>query len=143
MARRAHIRSKCIETTYRECHGSIRYEVRNDWIEARIELRYKYFDQLNDMNSANNEIEVVRRQVAKVVAKLKEREGRVPKEKILSAQSEQNGDKTFKSGKSAAMSEYSQQPSSDLLSPISPIGRETDVPLNMVVQQDEKLEGEE
>lgn len=61
MARRAHMRSKCIETTYEECAGSIPYEIRNNWVESRIELRFKYFDQLNDMNSANNEIEMVRR----------------------------------------------------------------------------------
>lgn len=61
MARRAHIRGKCIETTYRECNPSIPYEVRNNYIEARIELRFKYFDVLNDMNASGNEIEQVRR----------------------------------------------------------------------------------
>lgn len=120
MARRAHIRAKTIETTYRECKPSIPYEVRNDYIEARIEMRYKYFDQLNDMNSSNSEIEQVRRKVAKVVAKLKAREGRVAKENILSVQSEQGGNKTFKSGKTADPSEMSPV-SDDMLSPTTPI----------------------
>ena len=54
--RRARIRAKCVETTYKECDKSIPYEVRNGWIEARIEMRFKYFDRLNDMGSKGSDI---------------------------------------------------------------------------------------
>lgn len=37
MARRARIREKCVELTYKECDKSIPYESRNGWVESRIE----------------------------------------------------------------------------------------------------------
>lgn len=49
MDRRTRIRVKTVEQTYKECDKSIPYEDRNNWIEQRVELRFKYFDQPNDL----------------------------------------------------------------------------------------------
>ena len=43
IARRARIRNKCVSETYQECDASIPYEIRNNWVEGRIEQRFKYF----------------------------------------------------------------------------------------------------
>lgn len=45
MKRRTRIRVKTVEETYKECDKSIPYEDRNNWIEQRVESRFKYFDQ--------------------------------------------------------------------------------------------------
>lgn len=68
MDRRARIRLKTVEETYKECHKSIPYETRNDFIESRIELRFKYFDQADDLQASGSEIEAIRRKLAKVTA---------------------------------------------------------------------------
>ena len=95
MDRRSRIRTKTVEETYKECAQSIPYEVRNNFIESRIELRFKYFDQLDDLKSSGSEIETIRRKLAKVTAQLKQKEGRVVKEKVMSYMSERAGNNTF------------------------------------------------
>ena len=44
MSRRSRIRIKTVGETYKECDKEIPYETRNNWIEGRIELRFKYFE---------------------------------------------------------------------------------------------------
>lgn len=63
MKRRARIRIKTVDETYKECAKSIPYEVRNTYIEGRIELRYKYFDLADDLQASGSEIEAIRRKL--------------------------------------------------------------------------------
>lgn len=93
MTRRARIRIKTVEETYKECKKTIPYEVRNNWIEGRIEMRYKYFDQVDDLKNAGSEVDVIRRKLQLVNAALKLKNGRIEKEKVMSYMSE--GAKTF------------------------------------------------
>ena len=95
MARRARIRNKTVEETYKECKKTIPYEIRNNWIESRIEGRFKYFDQVDDLKSSGSEVELIRRKLAKVNAALKLKCGRVEKEKVMSYMSDNAGNKTF------------------------------------------------
>ena len=44
MTRRTRLRIKCVDETYNECEQSIPFETRNNWIESRIEIKFKYFD---------------------------------------------------------------------------------------------------
>lgn len=44
MTRRSRIRIKTVDETYKECDKTIPYEIRNNWIESRVELSFKYLD---------------------------------------------------------------------------------------------------
>ena len=84
ISKRQKSRVKCIKTTYRECHVSKPYEERNRFIEGRIEAKYKYFDSFNDLNPASMEIFKLREKLYNVKLALRNQQGRVPKEKVMS-----------------------------------------------------------
>jgi len=44
MTRRSRIRIKTVDETYKECDKTIPYEIRNNWIESRVELSFKYLE---------------------------------------------------------------------------------------------------
>lgn len=94
MTRRARKRIKTVEETYQECKKTIPYEIRNKWIEGRIEQRFKYFDQVDDLQNSGSELEIIRRKLQEVNAALKLKCGRVEKEKVMSYMSE-GANKTF------------------------------------------------
>ena len=71
MKRRSRIRRKCVDTTYKECDRKLPYEVRNNYIEYKLEQRFKYFDVVNDLNTVGDEMETIRQRLAKVNAALK------------------------------------------------------------------------
>lgn len=71
MTRRQRIREKTVEETYKECDKAVPYEIRNNWIEGRVELRFKYFDQVNDLQPQQSEMQAIRQEAMKVVQKLK------------------------------------------------------------------------
>ena len=88
MRRRTRIRVKTVEETYKECDKAIPYEIRNNWVEGRVELRFKYFDQVNDIQPNEEGIETIRRQIMKVTQKLK---AKAEKEARLKAKMEEAG----------------------------------------------------
>lgn len=63
MARRSHMRVKSVKTTYKECDVSKPFEVRNNYIESRIELRFRYFNRLNDAHETPPDIDILRRKI--------------------------------------------------------------------------------
>lgn len=49
-ARRFNMRSKLITEIYKECAPSVPYENRNNYVEQRLEERFRYFNQMDDLN---------------------------------------------------------------------------------------------
>ena len=72
MKRRARIREKCIEETYKQCDKKIPFEIRNNYIEGCLESRFKYFDQVNDLNSVGSEMQVTKNKLRKLLAEMRE-----------------------------------------------------------------------
>lgn len=72
MKRRFRIREKCVEETYAQCHKSIPFEVRNNYIEYRLESRFKYFDKQNDLGSIGDETERAKNELSKLLARFRE-----------------------------------------------------------------------
>lgn len=57
-ARRFNMRVKLIADVYKECAPAVPYETRNNYVEKRLEDRFKYFNHMDDLNSkgASNQI---------------------------------------------------------------------------------------
>jgi len=49
-ARRFNMRTKLIAEIYKECNPSVAYEKRNNYVEQRLEERFRYFDNMDDLN---------------------------------------------------------------------------------------------
>jgi len=39
-----------IAEIYKECNPSVAYEKRNNYVEQRLEERFRYFDNMDDLN---------------------------------------------------------------------------------------------
>lgn len=74
MARRAHIRDKCVSTIYQECAPSIGYHQKNSYLEDRIETTMKYFIVLDDLNNKGAQIEKVKKEMFKIMRILRQRD---------------------------------------------------------------------
>jgi len=46
------MRSKLIAEIYKECAPSVPYEKRNNYVEQRLEERFKYFNNMDDLNGS-------------------------------------------------------------------------------------------
>ena len=70
-ARRFNMRSKLITEVYKECAPSVPYERRNNYVEQRLEERFRYFNQMDDLNGAGSSNIVLMKQLTKLNKQLK------------------------------------------------------------------------
>lgn len=66
MARRAHIRQRQLKETYEECGPGVKFQVKNDYVETRLEQRFAYLSHMNDMNNTGAETEQIRKDLFKL-----------------------------------------------------------------------------
>jgi len=45
------MREKLIAEIYKECAPSVPYEKRNNYVEQALEARFKYFNNMDDLNT--------------------------------------------------------------------------------------------
>ena len=60
-ARRAHWCKKQLREVYTKCDKNIPYQKREKFVEDHLEIRLKYFDNLDDLNTADNEMDNIRK----------------------------------------------------------------------------------
>jgi len=64
-ARRFHWGVRQLGEVYAQCHKNIPYQKRERYVESHLELRLKYFDTFDDLNSPDNAIDDVRKEIQK------------------------------------------------------------------------------
>lgn len=65
LARRAHWGKKQLAEVYRKCEKNIPYQKREKYVESHLESRLKYFDTMDDLNKADNEMENTKKEICK------------------------------------------------------------------------------
>lgn len=94
LARRTHMRTKCLAECYQDCGPGVAFQQKNRYIEARLEQRLKYFDHMHDLKHPGVETEQLRKELFKLARTVKTKKAqRADPYAVLSALSA--NEKTF------------------------------------------------
>lgn len=72
--RRHNIWLRHIELTYNECKESIGFAQKNRYIEDQIEFCQKYFSNINDLDSSQQDMNKIRRELIKFQRKMRNKQ---------------------------------------------------------------------